>query len=346
MTDSKKWYTQSGPDGDVVLSTRIRLARNFSDIPFVGRMTDAQKAQVEERVRDAVLNGNSTLAGSFHYIDMEHCPHVQAVSLAERHLISPEFSQGAAGTALLLLEDESVSIMVNEEDHLRIQVMRPGLDLNEAYDMADKIDTLLDEKLNFAFHDRLGYLTQCPTNLGTGMRASVMLHLPALQELGSMNQLSNTVAKLGLTIRGTYGEGSDAKGAVYQLSNQVTLGISEQAAIENLRSIAQQVIAQERNARKQLCADVRVQDRIWRSYGILATARTLTVKEFTGLVSNVRLGAATGILDIPMDVISRLLIDAMPGTMISHSEQDLDAAKADLERARLVREALEPNRPQ
>lgn len=344
MTDSNKWYTQSGPDGDVVLSTRIRLARNFSDIPFVGRMTDTQKAQVEERVRDAVLNGNWALAGSFHYIDMERCPHVQAVSLAERHLISPEFSQGAAGTALLLLEDESVSIMVNEEDHLRIQVMRPGLDLNEAYDTADKIDTLLDEKLNFAFHDRLGYLTQCPTNLGTGMRASVMLHLPALQELGSMNQLANTVAKLGLTIRGTYGEGSDAKGAVYQLSNQVTLGISEQAAIENLRSIAQQVITQERNARKQLCVDVRVQDRIWRSYGILTTARTLTVKEFTGLISNVRLGAATGILDIPMDVIGRLLIDAMPGTMMSQSQQELDAAKADLERARLVREALLANR--
>ena len=343
MTDLKKWYTQSGTDGDVVLSTRIRLARNFSDIPFVGRMTGAQRAQVEERVRDAVLNGNSALAGRFHYIDMEHCPHVQAVSLAERHLISPEFSQGAAGTALLLLEDESVSIMVNEEDHLRIQVMRPGLDLSGAYDMADKIDTLLDEKLNFAFHDRLGYLTQCPTNLGTGMRASVMLHLPALQELGSMGQLASTVAKLGLTIRGTYGEGSDAKGAIYQLSNQVTLGISEQAAIENLRSSAQQVIAQERNARRQMCAELRVQDCIWRSYGILTTARTLSVKEFTGLVSNVRLGAATGLLEVSMDTIGRLLIDAMPGTMLSRSEQELDAEKADIERAKLVREALKAN---
>lgn len=343
MTDLKKWYTQSGTDGDVVLSTRIRLARNFSDIPFVGRMTGAQRAQVEERVRDAVLNGNSALAGRFHYIDMEHCPHVQAVSLAERHLISPEFSQGTAGTALLLLEDESVSIMVNEEDHLRIQVMRPGLDLSGAYDMADKIDTLLDEKLNFAFHDRLGYLTQCPTNLGTGMRASVMLHLPALQELGSMGQLASTVAKLGLTIRGTYGEGSDAKGAIYQLSNQVTLGISEQAAIENLRSIAQQVIAQERNARRQMCAELRVQDCIWRSYGILTTARTLSVKEFTGLVSNVRLGAATGLLEVSMDTIGRLLIDAMPGTMLSRSEQELDAEKADIERAKLVREALKAN---
>ena len=158
-----------------------------------------------------------------------------------------------------------------------------------------------------------------------------------------MGQLASTVAKLGLTIRGTYGEGSDAKGAIYQLSNQVTLGISEQAAIENLRSIAQQVIAQERNARRQMCAELRVQDRIWRSYGILTTARTLSVKEFTGLVSNVRLGAATGLLEVSMDTIGRLLIDAMPGTMLSRSEQELDAEKADIERAKLVREALKAN---
>jgi protein arginine kinase len=240
-----------------------------------------------------------------------------------------------------MTDDESVSLMLNEEDHIRLQVMRPGLDLKEAYRIADELDTLLDKRLHFAFDDRLGYLTQCPTNLGTGMRASIMLHLPALQEQGVIQQLANTVSKLGLTIRGLYGEGSKSEGAIYQLSNQVTLGISEQAAIENLNGIAAQIIRQERGGREQLCRNARFEDRIWRSLGILQTARLLSHDEFMKLISNLRVGIALHIVeDIGLDVVSGLISDVQPATIMVAEKKELEPAERDAIRAKLVRERL------
>ena len=192
----RKWYQLNGREGDVVISTRIRLARNLAGHPFPASMTDDQRREVCALVKDAVQS-RCAHAGEFSYMDMDQMPQREALSMVERHLISPDFAKGQAGSALLLTKDESISLMVCEEDHVRLQVMRPGLMLDEAYAQADMLDTALDEQLHFAFDDRLGYLTQCPTNLGTGMRASLMLHLPALEEKGVLNQLAKTVSKLG-----------------------------------------------------------------------------------------------------------------------------------------------------
>ena len=236
MTENK-WYRSTGQDGDVVISTRVRLARNLPRVPFPACMNPEQKRQAADTILKALPERG------YRVIDMHTLPHITALSLVERHLISPEFSKREEGSVLCLSEDESASLMIGEEDHLRIQVMQAGLELDRAYRTADELDTALDSRLHFAFDDRLGYLTQCPTNLGTGMRASLMLHLPALQDGGAIQQLANTVSKLGLTIRGLYGEGSKPEGAIYQLSNQVTLGISESAAIENLKGIAAQILS-------------------------------------------------------------------------------------------------------
>ena len=202
-----KWYVEKGEQGDIVLSTRVRLARNLEEFPFPCRLDTASKIKVNEKVRDTLLSCVPELG--LHYVTMDSLSREQAISLAERHLISPEFASVREGRALMLTEDETVGIMLCEEDHIRVQVMKAGLALMDCYVLADKIDSALDKKLNFAFDERLGYLTQCPTNLGTAMRASVMLHLPALRRSGQLAVLSSTISKLGLTLRGAYGEGRE-----------------------------------------------------------------------------------------------------------------------------------------
>lgn len=334
-----KWYQQSGADGDVVISTRVRLARNLSGVPFPCGLSAERKSEVSQKVKAAFKEGGT--GDGFDFLEMGNMEVRDALSMVERHLISPEFSRCSQGSALLLKKDESVSIMVNEEDHLRIQVMRPGLDLDEAYRIADEIDTALDRELRFAFDDRLGYLTQCPTNLGTGMRASIMLHLPALHERGAIQQMANTVSKLGLTIRGLYGEGSKPEGAIYQLSNQVTLGISEQSAIENLKGIAAQIIREERAGREQLRKNPRFEDMVWRSLGLLRTARLLSHDEFMTLISNLRVGVALGIVEgIGLDTLSGLISDAQPATIMASARRDMEPSERDVERAGMVRARL------
>lgn len=342
LNNNDKWYHQNGAEGDVVISTRIRLARNFSDMPFPAALTAEKKREVSKKVHDALEA--EELISDYDYLQMNNMVSRDAMSMVERHLISPEFAKCEEGSSLFLKKDESVSIMVNEEDHIRIQVMRPGLDFDAAYHEADSLDTKLDEQLHFAFDDRLGYLTQCPTNLGTGMRASIMLHLPALQERGVIQQLANTVSKLGLTIRGLYGEGSKPEGAIYQLSNQVTLGISEQAAIENLKGIANQIIREERAGREQLRSDPRFEDAVWRSLGLLQTARLLSHDEFMQLISNLRVGVALGIVkDIGLDTIGSLICDAQPATIMAKSRRDMEPTERDTERANMIREKLTQN---
>lgn len=337
--NSAKWYKKSGAQGDVVISTRVRLARNLSGIPFPSGLSTDRKREVGMRVRDAIKADNQS--SDFDYLEMINMEARDALSMVERHLISPEFSQCKEGSSLLLKKDESISIMINEEDHLRVQVMRPGLDLDEAYQTANSIDDYLDSQLGFAFDDRLGYLTQCPTNLGTGMRASIMLHLPALHERQAIQQLANTVSKLGLTIRGIYGEGSKPEGAIYQLSNQVTLGISEQSAIENLKGIAAQIIREERSGREQLSRNPRFEDLVWRSLGILQTARIMSHDEFMSLVSNLRVGVALEIIpNISLDTLSELINDAQPATIMAVARKDMEPSQRDVERAKMVRKRL------
>ena len=334
-----KWYEKTGAQADVVISTRVRLARNLQEYPFPVRMNAGQRKKVEEAVKAAVLESNSAISQDFRFVNMEDLGQSEAVSLVERHLVSPEFISDRAGRGLLLTQDETISIMINEEDHLRIQVMREGLSLEEVYDLADKLDTLLNERLRFAFDDNLGYLTQCPTNLGTGMRASLMLHLPAMQESGAMGRVAANLSKLGLALRGIYGEGTEPVGALYQLSNQVTLGLSEQEAIANLGSIASQLITQERESRKELVKNLEVQDVIYRSVGILKSARMLRSDEFMKLISNVRMGAAAGLLqDISYDTINSLIVQVQPATIMLSKQ--MSASERDALRAKIVSERL------
>lgn len=326
---------------DVVISTRIRLARNLKDYPFPCKLNSQGREKVIEKVRDSVKKSNSPVASDFSFIKMSELTSSQSVSLVEKRLVSPEFISETDGRALLISKDECFSIMINEEDHIRLQVITKGLSLEQAYDTADKLDTLLDENLDFAFDEKLGYLTQCPTNLGTGMRASVMLHLPALEKSRAINRIAGNLSKLGLTIRGAHGEGTEPKGALYQLSNQVTLGISEKAAIENLKNITEQLIAQENQARERLCSSIDIQDAISRSLGILRSALVISHDEALKLLSNVRLGIVSKqITDVSTETIDKLMLAVEPATLTVALNKNLSAHDRDIERANLIRAEL------
>ncbi len=331
-----KWYNSCGNESDTVISTRIRLARNIAGLPFPSRMNAEQRSEVNAAVKSALVTSDS----GFKYLDMSTLPDITVMSMVERHLISPEFAQNRDGKALILSDDESVSVMLCEEDHIRIQVMRAGLAPDEAYAEADRIDDIIGSKVQYAFNERLGYLTECPTNLGTGLRASIMLHLPALENNGAVSRLASTVSKIGFTIRGTYGEGTKASAAMYQLSNQVTLGISEQSAIENLKSIAAQTINQERSARAELDPDS-LEDTAFRALGTLKFARAISTEEFMKLISRVRLGITSGIItEIPLEVAEALIVEAGAASIQATAGEPLDARSRDKLRAKIIRERL------
>ena len=320
-----------------VISTRVRLARNLKDYPFPCRLSEQGRKKVIEKVTSAIRDSNSSIASDFNLIKLDDLTEAQGVSLVERHLVSPEFISETEGRALLLSKDESMSIMINEEDHIRLQVITDGLSLEQAYDTADKLDTLLDENLEFAFDDKLGYLT----NLGTGMRACVRLHLPALEKSRTIGRIAGNLSKLGLTIRGAYGEGSEPSGSLYQLSNQVTLGISEKAAIENLENITKQLVSQEQQARVRLAKSIDIQDSVSRSLGLLKSAMVMTHDEALKLLSNVRFGILSGqIKDVTADVVDSLMEKIEPATLMVNSGKNLSAQERDIERAKILREAL------
>lgn len=333
-----RWYEKSGKDGDVVVSTRIRLARNLNDFPFPGRMSKAQQKEVEGRIIGAVLGSNSYIASEFKFLPLEELSDDEAVSLVERHLVSPEFISDISGKGIIINSDESISIMVNEEDHMRIQVMKEGFALAEAFETADRIDTLINESLSIAFTPELGYLTQCPTNLGTGMRASVMLHLPALQDSGALPRITATLSKLGIIMRGTYGEGSGVIGSMYQLSNQITLGLSEQEAINNLVTITNQLIGEERKAREAMVRNLMVQDKISRAMGVLKSAMLMSFNEYMNLISLVRFGVSTKLINgITIDEINSLTVRVQPATI----GNNMNAGERDVKRAEFIRKAFE-----
>ena len=334
---SAKWYLGTGAQNDVVISTSIHLARNIKQFPFPASLSMQDKLKVNSVIKNATDELNDY---SFNYYEMKTLSQAEVVSLAERHLVSPEFASSRDGRALLLTEDEAVSVMLNEEDHIRLQVMYAGFALDEAYRTADKIDSQLSDKLQFAFDDRLGYLTQDPTALGTGMKASVVLHLPALVSSSQITKLIATVSKLGLSLRGSYGEGAAAKGDLFRLSNTITLGISEKAAIENLKSIALQIAAQERVAREEIFKAPVTEDRIFRAYGVLKYARMIDTSEFMELISLVRLGAVKGIINMDCAQIEALMIHMQPATISLSVDRPLDRIERDKLRAQLVRQSL------
>ena len=334
---SNRWYLGVGEQSDIVVSTRIRLARNLNEYPFPNKLNTKSRTALNNIIKDAVEADNKF---DLRFVEMKSLARFEAASMAERHIISPEFASDHDGRALLISKDEDICIMLNEEDHIRIQIMKSGFALDEAYQVADEIDDLLGNKLEYAFDERIGYLTQCPTNLGTGMRASVMLHLPALTMNGQIHKLINTISKLGLTFRGAFGEGTKATGDMYQLSNQITLGISEEFAIRNLKAITLQLCANERAAREELLKSIDTEDAIYRAYGTLKWARLLSTQELMDNLSLVRLGSVAGKISVPIETLNELMISMQPASINVMAAQKLDEKERDTIRATKVRNRL------
>lgn len=328
------WYTKFGPSGDVVLSSRVRLARNIKNIPFGAKMNTDNEKDVIEKCRNAL--------NRLKFIDLPSMPESDRKALTECHLISPEMAQCKHLCALLLSDDCSTSVMLNEEDHIRIQCMAPGFDLDACMKAADEVDDELESAVDYGFDERFGYLTCCPTNVGTGMRASVMVHLPALTLSGRMENIIRSLSKLGITVRGIYGEGSRAFGNIYQISNQVTLGVSEDETLEKLKNVTLEVVEKERElSRKNYDADkYRFEDKVMRAYGTLTNARIIPSGEAMNLFSDVRWGINMGIIkNVNLEKLSEVLYETLPANMMKKYNLS-DPLERDLKRAEIFRERL------
>lgn len=336
------WAKDLGEQGDVVISSRVRLARNLRTIPFPARADGSQLEAVVAAVKKAAAPYSS-----LKLTRLEDLSPLDRLVLVEKHLISPQFAEDPEHKAVLLRGDEAVSIMVNEEDHLRLQTILPGLALQAAWRLADEIDDLLEAHLDYAFDERRGYLTACPTNVGTGMRASVMLHLPGLLLVDQARKVLSALGHLGFSVRGLYGEGSESHGGIFQISNQVTLGKTEEETINTMLSACRQVIDHERGARQALLRDAKVQleDRIWRSYGILASCRLLSSEEALRLLSDLKLGLDLGIVaGLPPQLAKELILLTRVGFLQKIAGKELGPGERDYYRAALVRERLRGER--
>lgn len=334
------WVSGNGPDSDIVLSSRIRLARNLENVPYPNRASAEEKATVSKSVIEAISQQNEI---KLHYIDLADLPEVEREVLVEKHLISPIHAKEGMEKGVLLNDNETISVMINEEDHLRIQVLIPGLQLDKAWEIANNLDNLLEARLDFAFSENWGYLSACPTNVGTGLRASVMVHLPALNLTNNIGKVLGAVSQLRLAVRGLYGEGSESAGNIYQISNQITLGHTESDIIDNLKSVTTQIVSQERQARKLLLQEqeIEVKDRIKRSYGILKYAYRISSEEALKLLSNVKLGIDMGIIeDVDQGVLSELMVLIRPAHLQKIDGKELTAAERDIKRAELIQTRL------
>lgn len=338
---SGEWLRGAGPESDIVISSRIRLARNLADFPFVSRASEADLAQVEESLKSCILSINE--ASQLLYVDVGQLPGVDRQFLVERQLISREHAESQGTRAVAIHKMEQFSLMINEEDHLRIQVMQSGLDLENAWKRVDRIDDLVEEKVTYAYDKRLGYLTACPTNVGTGMRVSVMLHLPALVLTRQIDKVFRSLQKISLAVRGLYGEGSQAMGDFYQISNQITLGQPEAKIIKEVGDVVPKIIEYERKARDFLVSESQenLHDRVSRAYGILRTAQTISSEETMHLLSSVRMGVNLGLIqDLEIPTVNELFIHTQPAHLQKLSGVELDTTDRNIERARYLRRHL------
>lgn len=339
------WMNNQGKDGDVVLSSRIRLARNVSELPFPNRAEAVQLAEVESKMENLTDDLIAGTGAGYSFIELDKLTPLERNVLVEKHIISPNHAAQPEKRALLVSDDATVSVMVNEEDHLRIQCMFPGLNLEDALVLAHKIDDTLESRLDIAFSEQLGYLTACPTNLGTGLRASVMVHLPGLVFTRQISRIVNAATQLGLAVRGFYGEGTDTAGNIFQISNQITLGFSEQEIIDNLTSAVKQILNHERSARQALYkhSPAALTDKVWRAYGLLRYARSMSGQEALSLLSEIRLGIDLDIIDeIRPELFNELVVTTRPNYLQKLiGNDDLSQAELNRFRAQLIRETLE-----
>lgn len=327
---------------NLVLSSRIRLARNIDKTPFPSRIDEEKGKELIKDVENAFYI-SPEIKENYVTNYLWNLDEITDNSFLEKHLISPRLISNYKKSAFILNKDQTVSIMLNEEDHIRLQCITAGLNLEDAFKNANELDDIIEDKLNYAFDENLGYLTACPTNLGTGLRASVMIHLPVLSMSKEITQLYNAVTQIGMTIRGLYGEGSNADGNVYQISNQLSLGVTEEEIINNINAVVNQIINQENIAREHLIKNRKyeLEDKIYRSLGILKSAVLMNSKECLSLLSNVRMGIEMGIInDISSQTINELFVSLQPATLQLLSNKNLNDKERDLERAKLIREKL------
>ena len=341
---SGEWLRGSGPESDIVISSRVRLARNLAEFPFISRASQADRTEIENILRDRVMEMQES--GELEYVNVNELKVIDRQFLVERQLISREHAESEGARGVAIARNEQVSLMINEEDHLRIQVMHSGLDLESAWQQIDSIDTLLQEKVNFAFHPKLGFLTACPTNVGTGVRVSVMLHLPALVITRQIDKVFRSLQKISLAVRGLYGEGSQAMGDFYQISNQITLGEKEIDLVKQVGDIVPVLIDYERRARDFLIRESHenLHDKVSRAYGILRTAQKISSEETMHLLSSVRMGVNLGLIeDLQIPLLNELFIHTQPAHLQKLRGIELSTEDRNIERARYLRRHLNKN---
>ncbi len=332
-----EWLHDNAPESDVVVSTRVRLARNLADVPFPSKIRNKEDIEkVHNGAKDSLLKSTE-----FKYKRLMEMGELTKRALMERNIISSELAKNKNG-GLITSSDESISVMILEEDHYRLQSLSSGLSLKKAYSEADQLDILLSEGVDYAFDEELGFLTSCPTNAGTGLRASLMLHLPALTAAKGMPRIISMVGKIGMTVRGAFGEGTAASGAFYQISNQITLGVSEKEILMKLLSTANKVIDFERGTRKELHKSLGVvlEDKVWRAVGVLQNARKMADAEAQRLISDVAFGASLGIgPGLPVSTLYRLMMDTRPAILAEKSDA-IQPQQRDIVRANALRKVF------
>lgn len=337
------WMDGSGPESDVVISSRVRIARNIKGVPFPYLASHEQTRQVRDMIAGVAREYESAFK-DFQFMCMENLSAHEKQLLVEKHLASPFLARESHHGALFLSKNGAISIMINEEDHLRIQSMMPGLQLEEAWQKADSYDDCLEARIDFAFDECFGYLTACPTNVGTGLRASVMLHLPALIMTRQINRFLNALSQVGMTVRGLYGEGTEIIGNLVQISNQITLGHQEIEILQNIEGVIRQVIEQEQAARQVLLNDSRerIADRAMRSYGLLNYARIISSQEAMQLLSDFRLGCDLGLVKgFERKLLNELLVLIRPAYLQELAGHELSAEERDRERPLQIRKHLQ-----
>ena len=333
------WYLQTGNEGNIVTSTRIRIARNIKGYPFVNRNRKEEALKIIELMETAV----SKLGYGLKVIKLKDLDDITKISLVEKHLISPQFAYDKNDvSAIAINDDENICIMINEEDHLRIQVLSSGLELESTLNLAMEIDRKLEEIIPFAYSEKYGFLTSCPTNVGTGLRASVMVHLPALNITNNIRKVLEAINSFDMNIRGVYGEGSETKGDIFQISNKQSLGVTEEDIIKNLKVITDKVIEQEKLARKMLTKnEIDLEDRVYRAFGTLSNCKKISSEECNNLLSNVKLGTDMGIIKELNDLkIKKMQLYTKPATLQKYVGQTLEAYDREIKRAEIIKDII------
>ena len=333
------WYLQNGKDSDVVVSSRVRLSRNLNGFNFLNRCTKEEQEKILEKVKEVV----PSLGYGLKYVNLDDLDDVTKLSLAEKHLLSPEFVvNNKKKKAIIVNDEENICIMINEDDHIKLQVFSSGQELENLLNLATELDEKIGDILEYSYNKNFGFLTASPINIGTGLKASVIVHLPALTLTGNLSKMLRIVNNLGMSVKGVYGEGSQNSGDLYQISNNQTIGITEKEIITNVKNIAEKIIEQERTARKYLCKnEIELQDVVYRAYGVLTNAVKINSDESRKLLSEVKMGVDLGILnELDDGQVRKLELYTKPGNLQKYVGKTLDGYEREIKRAEVIKQII------